>query len=112
MKSALPYLVALLLIAVAGHWLVDPAPPKKIIISISKQDANFQAFAQLYKVLIRQDGVELEMRKSEGSQQSLGTLGGNGASADMAFLEDAPIAFSRHLYELRSHIELVRSRLQ
>ena len=88
MKSALPYLVALVLIAAAGYWLVDPAPPKRIVLSVSKTDANFQAFAQLYKTLLKGDGIDLEIRESEGPRDSLEQLRRNDARVDMAFLED------------------------
>jgi hypothetical protein len=46
-KAALPYLLALLVIAGVGYWLIDPAPPKKMVISISKEDGNYQAYASL-----------------------------------------------------------------
>ena len=85
-KAALPYLVALLLIAIAGYWLIDPAPPKKIVVSISKQDGNYQAYASLYGVLLQQDGVTLEIRESEGPVQSLEDLRKKDAGVDMAFM--------------------------
>ena len=85
-KAVLPYLVAMLLIAVAGYWLIDPAPPKKIVISISKQDGNYQAYASLYGVLIQQQGVTLEIRESEGPAQSLEALRNKEAGVDMALI--------------------------
>ena len=85
-KAALPYLVALLLIAVVGYWLIDPAPPKKIIVSINKQDGNYQAFSSLYGVLLQQEGVTLEIRESEGPVQSLAALRRENADVDMAFV--------------------------
>ena len=85
-KAALPYLVALLLISLAGYWLIDPAPPKKIVVSISKQDGNYQAYASLYGVLLEQEGVKLEIRESDGPAQSLDVLRKENAGVDMAFM--------------------------
>ena len=85
-KAALPYLVALLIIAVLGYWLIDPAPPKKIVISISKEDGNYQAYARLYEALLKQDGIALEIRESEGPIPSLNDLRKEDASVDMAFV--------------------------
>lgn len=85
-KAALPYLVALLLIAMAGYWLIDPAPPKKIVVSISKQDGNYQAYASLYGVLLQQEGVTLEIRESDGPVQSLAELRKEDADVDMALM--------------------------
>ena len=86
LKVALPYLALLLLIAVATYWLIDPAPPKKIVVSISKQDGNYQAYASLYGVLLQQDGVTLEMKESEGPLQSMVDLRSQDGGADMAFM--------------------------
>ncbi|MFZ2541020.1 MAG: TAXI family TRAP transporter solute-binding subunit [Gallionella sp.] len=85
-KAALPYLLALLLIAMAGYWLIDPAPPKKIVVSISKQDGNYQAYASLYGVLLQQEGVTLEIRESEGPVHSLEELRKEDTDVDMAFM--------------------------
>ena len=86
LKAALPYLAALLIVAIAGYWLIDPAPPKKIVVSISKQDGNYLAYASLYGVLLQQDGVTLEIRESEGPAQSLEALRNRDAGVDMAFM--------------------------
>lgn len=85
-KAILPYLVAVILIAVAGYWLIDPAPPKNIVISISKQDGNYLAYASLYGVLLQQDGVKLEIRESDGPLQSLAELRSKESGVDMAFM--------------------------
>ena len=85
-KASLPYLVALLLIAMAGYWLIDPAPPKHIVVSISKQDGNYQAYASLYGVLLQEEGITLEIRESEGPIQSLKALRDKDADVDMAFM--------------------------
>jgi TRAP-type uncharacterized transport system substrate-binding protein len=75
-----------LLIAIVGHWLIDPAPPKTIVVSISKQDGIYQAYASLYGVLLQQDGVTLEIREPKGSLQSLQALRVEDTDVDMAFM--------------------------
>jgi TRAP-type uncharacterized transport system substrate-binding protein len=86
LKSVLPYLIAVSIAAGLAYWLIDPAPPKKIVVSISKQDGNYRAFASLYGVLLQQEGIELEIRESEGTLQSLGELRKADGGVDIAFL--------------------------
>jgi TRAP transporter TAXI family solute receptor len=86
LKASLPYLLALILIAILGYWLIDPAPPKKIVISISKEDGNYQAYARLYGALLLQDGITLDIRESEGPLPSLDELRKEGTDVDMAFV--------------------------
>jgi TRAP-type uncharacterized transport system substrate-binding protein len=85
-KAALPYLLALLVIAGLGYWLIDPAPPKKMVISISKEDGNYQAYASLYGALLQQDGITLEIRETEGPMQSLEELRKEDSDVDLAFV--------------------------
>ncbi len=85
-KDSLPYLLAFLAILIVGYWLIDPAPPKKMVISISKEDGNYQAYAHLYQALLQQDGITLEIRETEGPIQSLAELHKEGSGVDMAFV--------------------------
>ncbi len=87
LKSALPYLIGLLIAIAAAYWLIDPAPPKKIVLSVSKHDSNYMAFSQLYAMLLKQDGITLEVRESEGPLQSLEALRNEDGSVDMALLQ-------------------------
>ncbi len=89
LKSALPFLVAFLLILVAGYWLIDPAPPKKMVASISKQDGNYLAYAQLYAALLKPEGITLDVRESAGPLQSVAELRkGDEAGADITLVPD------------------------
>ncbi len=88
LKSVLPYLIALFAVIGTGYWLIDPAPPKKIVIAVNKQDANYLAYAQLYGALLKQDGVELAIRESDGPLQSLDQLRKEDGPVDLAFLQD------------------------
>lgn len=88
LKTALPYLIALAVVLVAGYWLVDPSPPRDVVISVSAQDANDHAYAQLYGALLKEDGVTLEIHESSGPLQSLAQLREPGKKTDMAFLPD------------------------
>jgi len=96
LKSALPYLIALLAVAGAGYWLIDPAPPKKIVLAISNQDTNYQAFSQLYGTLLKEDGITLEIRGTEGPLQSLDELRKTDGS-DMALLQDGAASSQSNL---------------
>jgi len=65
-RASLPYLLVLGLIALAAYWLIDPAPPKKMVISISKEDGNYQAYASLSAALLQTEGITRETREGEG----------------------------------------------
>jgi len=85
-RASLPYLLVLGLIALAAYWLIDPAPPKKMVISISKEDGNYQAYASLYAALLQTEGITLEIRESEGPRQSLDELSQEDSGVDLALV--------------------------
>jgi TRAP transporter TAXI family solute receptor len=87
LKSALPYLIALAVIGIGGYWLIDPAPPKKIVLAVSRQDANDKAYAAQYAELLKEDGITLELRETDGPMKSLDVLHEEDSGVDMAFLE-------------------------
>ncbi len=85
-KSIFPYLLAVLFIAVGAYWLIDPAPPRNIVIAVSKHNSDYHAFAQLYGALLKQDGINLEIQDAEGPVQILEDLRSDSPKVDMAFL--------------------------
>jgi TRAP-type uncharacterized transport system substrate-binding protein len=87
LKSILPYLVAIAFIVGGAYWLIDPAPPKTIVIAVSRHDSDYHAFAQLYAALLKQDGITLDIRESDGPLQALDQLRAEDGGVDMAFLE-------------------------
>ena len=87
LKSALPYIAALLFIVAGGYWLADPAPPKTIVIAVSKHNSDYLAFARLYGALLQQDGVSLKIEKASGPVEIMEQLRQPAGKVDMAFLE-------------------------
>lgn len=87
LKSILPYLVAIAFILGGAYWLIDPAPPKTIVVAVSKHDSDYHVFAQLYGALLKQDGIKLEIRDADGPLQALDQLRAEDGGVDMAFLE-------------------------
>ncbi|MEW5903895.1 MAG: TAXI family TRAP transporter solute-binding subunit [Pseudomonadota bacterium] len=85
-KAALPYLLALLFIALLGYWLIDPAPPKRMTIAVSMEDGNSMAYASLYAALLKEEGITLEIRNTEGPLQNMEALRQPTGAADLAFV--------------------------
>jgi TRAP-type uncharacterized transport system substrate-binding protein len=86
LKSVLPYILAILFIVGGAYWLIDPAPPRTIVIAVSKHNSDYHAFAQLYGALLSREGIQLEIRDAEGPIQILDELRSEHPKVDMAFL--------------------------
>jgi TRAP-type uncharacterized transport system substrate-binding protein len=69
----------------ATYRLVDPAPPRKIVISASTPDSGYERFARRYAERFGREGIELEIRPSEGSLENLERLRDPGSGVHAAF---------------------------
>jgi TRAP-type uncharacterized transport system substrate-binding protein len=80
-----PSAALLLAVFYAAYRLVDPAPPRKIVISTSSPESGYERFAKLYAERLGRDGVELEIRSSGGSLENLERLRERSSGVQAAF---------------------------
>jgi TRAP transporter TAXI family solute receptor len=76
--------VVLALIALLLHVL-NPLPPRSLVMSTGLEDGAYHAAALRYREILRANGVRLELRPSSGSRENLERLLANQAS--VAFVQ-------------------------
>ena len=64
-------LLVLLLAFAAAPWLIGPQLPKRVVIATGRDDGAYVQFAEKYKEVFAQDGIELEIRKTAGSVENV-----------------------------------------
>ena len=57
-----------------AYQFVEPAPPKKIVISTGSESGAYYHFAQRYATILAKEGITLEVRASAGSLENLARL--------------------------------------
>lgn len=83
-----PAFIFVLVVIFLVYKYVDPAPPKHIVISTGDGEGDYQTYAKLYKDIIKEDGVDLEIRPSKGSWDNLNRLQDPNSDVDAGFVED------------------------
>jgi TRAP-type uncharacterized transport system substrate-binding protein len=81
----IPSVALLLVVFYAAYRLVEPAPPRKVVISTSQPDSGYERFARIYRERLGRDGIELEIRYSGGSLENLERLRDPRSGVDAAF---------------------------
>lgn len=81
----IPSAALLLAVFYAAYRLVDPAPPRRLVISASTPGSGYERFAKLYQARLGRDGVELEIRESGGSLENLERLRDKRSGVQAAF---------------------------
>jgi len=57
-----------------AYQFVEPAPPKKIVISTGAESGAYYQFAQRYATILAKNGITLEVRASAGSLENIDRL--------------------------------------
>jgi TRAP transporter TAXI family solute receptor len=74
---------------VVAYQFVEPAPPKKIVISTGASSGAYYQFAQRYAALLAKSGITLEVLASEGSLQNIERL--KSGEAQVGFVQGGVI---------------------
>ncbi len=59
---------------VVAYQFVEPAPPKKMVITTGGESGAYYQFAKRYAAILARDGITLEVRTSAGSLENLQRL--------------------------------------
>src|SRR5438067_784676 len=81
----IPSAALILVVFYAAYRLVDPAPPRRIVISTSAPASGYNSFAELYRTRLARDGIELVIRPSGGSRENLERLRDPASGVQAAF---------------------------
>ena len=87
-----PLVVALLLLAVAAalvgayRWL-DPTPDKRLRIATGPEQGAYLEFGKRYRPLLQANGLEVELRTTQGSADNLALLRDPASGVQAAFVQ-------------------------
>ncbi len=95
--TAIPFiLLAVGLLAVA-YWLLDPAPPRHVVLATGQDQGAYAEFGRRYARILKENGVEVRLRKTAGAAENIALLRQPGGDVDIAFVQggaedDRPLA--------------------
>jgi TRAP transporter TAXI family solute receptor len=88
LEAVLPSLLMVLLALYLAYIFIDPAPPRKIVISTGSAELNYNAYASIYREYLKREGITLELRTSNGDLDNLKRLQDRNSGVDVAFIKD------------------------
>ena len=87
-QALIPIVLLIIVACVTAYKLIDVAPPKKIVISLSNQSPNYRAYASIYQALLKKEGIELQIRETSGDIENIELLKTPSSGVDLAFVQD------------------------
>jgi TRAP transporter TAXI family solute receptor len=88
LEAALPLVLLILIALIVAYKFIDPAPPRKIVISTGNPELNYTTFASIYEVFLKREGITLESRSSTGDVENIQRLKDPDSGVDIAFVQD------------------------
>lgn len=90
-REWLPTVMGFVLVAVAAivaaFWLLDPTPPKKLVLATAGEQSAYQVLGLRYREALKPYGITVELRPTAGSGENLRLLQDEDSGVDVAFLQ-------------------------
>jgi len=83
--ASLPTILLVLAACVVAYIVVDPAPPRHVVLATGQENSAYEEFGRKYAALLARDGIKVELQRSPGSEDNLQRL--IDGKADIAFVQ-------------------------
>jgi TRAP transporter TAXI family solute receptor len=83
--ASLPTILLVLAACVVAYIVVDPAPPRRVVLATGQENSAYEEFGRKYAALLAREGIKVELQRSLGSEDNLQRL--VAGRADIAFVQ-------------------------
>jgi len=95
--TAIPFILLAVGLLALAYWLLDPAPPRQVVLATGQDQGAYAEFGKRYAQILRENGVEVRLRKTAGAAENIALLRQPGGDVDIAFVQggaedDRPLA--------------------
>jgi uncharacterized protein len=80
-----PTAVLVLAACIVAYIVVDPAPPRHVILATGQDNSAYEEFGSKYATILARDGIKVDAQRSLGSEDNLQRL--IDGKADIAFVQ-------------------------
>ncbi len=87
LATAGPFLLIALVLLVLAYKVLDPTPPKKVVMATGADQGAYAEFGKRYAKLLAQHGIQVELRPTAGAAENLKLLRDEESGVDLAFVQ-------------------------
>lgn len=85
--TAGPFVLLALLLLWLAYVILEPNPPDKVVLATGAEQGAYAEFGKRYAARLRQHGIEVELRGTQGAAENLQLLRDPAAGVDLAFVQ-------------------------
>ncbi len=82
-----PFFVLGVALLIGAYYLLDPAPPKRVVLATGPEQSAYAVFGKRYADELKRYGITVELRATLGSRENLRLLRNSKESVDVAFVQ-------------------------
>ncbi len=105
--AALPFILLIAVLLTGAYFLLDPNPPKRLVIATGPEQSAFAEFGKRYAAELETYGIEVELRATRGSLDNLTALRDADRDIDVGFVQGGSSESARTVDEDTSGVPLV-----
>jgi TRAP-type uncharacterized transport system substrate-binding protein len=87
LATAGPLIVLAAVLLIVAYWLLDPAPPRRLVMATGGERGAYAEFGVQYARLLAREGITVELRHTQGSVDNLALLRNPDSGVDVAFVQ-------------------------
>ena len=85
--TAGPFLILAVALLVVAYYLLDPSPPRRVVLATGVPQGAYSEFGKRYADLLKQHGIQVELRNTAGAAENLRLLNDPESGVDIAFVQ-------------------------
>ncbi|MEO5845303.1 MAG: TAXI family TRAP transporter solute-binding subunit [Caldimonas sp.] len=85
--TALPFLFLAVGLLALAYWLLDPTPPRQVVLATGQDQGAYAEFAKRYVEILKENGIEVRLKKTAGAAENLALLSQPDGDVDIAFVQ-------------------------
>ncbi|WOB06825.1 TAXI family TRAP transporter solute-binding subunit [Piscinibacter gummiphilus] len=85
--TAGPFLLLAVALLVLAYWVLDPTPPRKVVLATGVDQGAYAEFGKRYAQYLKQHGITVELRATNGANENLKLLRDPASGVDIAFVQ-------------------------
>ena len=87
LATAGPFVLFGLLLLIGAYWLLDPAPPRRVVLATGAERGAYAEFGARYAKLLAAEGIKVELRNTQGAVENLALLRDAKSGVDVGFVQ-------------------------
>lgn len=87
LATAGPFIVIALLLLLLAYRVLDPTPPKKVVLATGAEQGAYAEFGKRYARALAAYGIQVELRGTAGAAENLQLLRDEDSGVDLAFVQ-------------------------